>query len=609
MRAPLRFRNPLVFPGGVRPGIDYTHPALINVQPGQIPTLQSWIPTGRTLINLTNGVRAGTTGTVNAASTVVGPATVYPLTANNYNNYTPPAVGWSTATFGSIFILTAAGGAWLMRTAAGSASYAQSFNSGVPNWQVAGNPITLVGLPACALNTPYFYGVTIRNQRQYGVLVNLSTGQIWTGTSSQAGNPTETSGLTQIGAQVGGQIAAQMGVAAYIGLGGLLAWAERPWDFWYPPTLEDMILSTGKTLPALNVANIAVTEAPDVVGINAVSGPNVANIAVTEARDAVNISVNNATVVTANLAVTEAPDVVRITVAQIGQPGLQFGSARRARIRLRSPLAFPGASAIAGINRRHPAYTSGLRHSSVALGNGCMVNLLTGKALTVGQPGAGPQVTVMTQYGPAVDTANNWAALQVPPVIPNENFTAFTGAAIVYVNSLNANNQHLCGTSSINTSQDTTIWLFGSGTGFNGSNRGTNFFSTNPFPVVVGHCYFFAASASPSGAGGTRIAVCVDLTTGQVTRATAAGGITSVTVGVNYCVGSTQLYAGAHVCGMMLAAMMSNEFMTMNDLSAWAERPWDWWYPPHVESMLFGALRTSGIGPVVQQQARAMVMA
>jgi hypothetical protein len=595
MRAPIRFRNSLAFPGGVRPGIDWTHPALIAVPASQLTTLQSWIPSGKALINLTNGAKTGAVGTVNAANTVIGPTTVYPLASNNYSTYTPPGAGvvWTTGTFGSIFILTAASTqVFLCRTLNGSASYVQMILTMQPGFSVAGIQQTFTNIPALSLNVPYFYGFSLRNGRQYAVVVDLSTGKTWVDTKT-IGIVNETSGQFLFGALMAGNIAAQMCVSGSIGLPGLLAWAERPWDFWYPPTLGDMILSSGKAFPPPPItATVAVTETPDTVYVNATGGPNPATIAVTETPDVVSVNVSNASIVTTTVSVTETPDSIRASVSITGQVAPQFGATGHRRVSLRSPFAYPGASAIAAVDRRHPVYTTGLRHSCVALGNGAMVNLLTGKVLGVGNPGSGPGpiISVMTPFGPAVNTARQWAALQVPAVIPKEQFANFTGAAIVYVDSISTNNQHLTGTSSTNISQDTTTWLLGSGAGFNFSNRGVNFITNGTFPAVAGHTYFFAASAIANGTGSRRHAVCVDLTTGKTTSISQAGGINTVTADVNYVVGSTFDYNPPHVGGQMIAAMMANAYTSLNDLLAWAERPWDFWYPPEVERALLKSL-------------------
>jgi hypothetical protein len=45
--------------------------------------------------------------------------------------------------------------------------------------------------------------------------------------------------------------------AQYMSMGALLQWAQRPWDFWYPPTVEDLIFSSlvGASTPVVTVTN------------------------------------------------------------------------------------------------------------------------------------------------------------------------------------------------------------------------------------------------------------------------------------------------------------------------------------------------------------------
>ena len=184
MRAPIRFRNPLAFPGGVLPGINWTHPA---IGPGGQSTLQSWIPSGKTLINLTNGAKAGTVGTVTAANSILGPAVAYPIGANNYNSYSPTAQSWAAVTFGSIFVPTVAStGAWIIGTNNNSLSWLQYIQNMSPAFSNAGNVFKFTNMPTFVVGQPYFYAMTLRNSLQY-VVVNLATGQTWSDTFTSMG--------------------------------------------------------------------------------------------------------------------------------------------------------------------------------------------------------------------------------------------------------------------------------------------------------------------------------------------------------------------------------------------------------------------------------------
>jgi hypothetical protein len=101
-----------------------------------------------------------------------------------------------------------------------------------------------------SVGVPYFVVCSFNGSKGSFVTVNVLTGQIYTTTTSTARTiGTTTAGAYQIGAIASSgdsplsYIHAAMYSAGYLSLQQLLAWAQSPWDFWYPPTAFDALLS------------------------------------------------------------------------------------------------------------------------------------------------------------------------------------------------------------------------------------------------------------------------------------------------------------------------------------------------------------------------------
>jgi hypothetical protein len=96
----------------------------------------------------------------------------------------------------------------------------------------------LTGMTVAA-GIPYFAAVSATSAGIKGVLTNLQTGQITTGTHA-AQTPGSTNGTITLGENnsTNFTMAAAMTSGAALSAAQLLEWAQDPWSFWYPPTFD-----------------------------------------------------------------------------------------------------------------------------------------------------------------------------------------------------------------------------------------------------------------------------------------------------------------------------------------------------------------------------------
>ena len=233
-------RSPLAFPAGRAPAFDPTH---IAASPSiRFSGIAGF---GGAFINLLNGQPATKTGSPTTAGTLLGPAVNF-ASASNYNNVsnsfsdTPAAVTeaalvipTSSVTFCNIFA-----------TCTGSANH--NCDPCFLVLQFKTNGTTHSSGITLAQNQPYFVACSIKANAQNYIAVNLLTGQITTATATAAIAFTAPSSTWQIGSSYAApdaEVAAVMYSLQFMSAPQLLVWALAPWDFWYPPTAFDAMLS------------------------------------------------------------------------------------------------------------------------------------------------------------------------------------------------------------------------------------------------------------------------------------------------------------------------------------------------------------------------------
>lgn len=246
---PLRNPNPLGFPGGVRPGFDASHAAAKQIK-------FSGVSRGANFGSILKGTVGSLTGTpTSAINAFCGVATNYSASTMNsafagFTTNTPAAF-----TFAVICVPVTLGGATqliITDGASGSSAGTQGIGfNGSNKWTVGiGSTPTFIATsstPAVVANTPYFIAVSELGGTGYNIVVsNLRTGQttsevvatataisVWTGTFN-VGNQNAANGARVFQ----GLIAAVMCSEGYLSVPQLLQWAQDPWSFWYPRTLD-----------------------------------------------------------------------------------------------------------------------------------------------------------------------------------------------------------------------------------------------------------------------------------------------------------------------------------------------------------------------------------
>lgn len=248
-------RNPLAFPGGRNPGFDPAHIASANLRYSAIaagknclqiaPTLATGTTSvGGNIINGTIGPVLNTTGTFQSA-TLPG---------------STPAVADTAITLAAIAMFTSATGNQACVLASTGTSNTAAFflnviaTTGVFSFSgFSTSPSNSFGvnIGTLSVNVPYFLvgsisvasGILSIN----GLLVNLLSGEVKSLIGTRTVNAFIPSGVFQVmnnGNNPSWQLAASMCSATFLSLPQLLQWAKSPWDFWYPPTVENLLFSS-----------------------------------------------------------------------------------------------------------------------------------------------------------------------------------------------------------------------------------------------------------------------------------------------------------------------------------------------------------------------------
>jgi hypothetical protein len=231
----------------------------------------------------------------------------------------------------------------------------------------------------------------------------------------------------------------------------------------------------------------------------------------------------------------------------------------------RQSLVYPAGRA-PGFDQTHVAASGiclGHGFSALALGNGGLVNLLSGA------PGVlnGTLSAVMTGVGPAVASAGSgYLTFPGQSTAADPSFTT----AMIFVPNAVSGSKFLFSFSS--GGGNNTNGLFLSGAQLCGYRHSTA--ALSGINLTSGVPYFIAASANSS----TVCFVVVNLLTGVTEMAIASLGGTPAAGNGTYVVGATSSLAqeaSADYCAVMYAPAC----MAPAQLLQWAQSPWDFWYP------------------------------
>jgi hypothetical protein len=263
----------LTFPGTM-PGINYAHPAAVNLVMSAIPGTP--ISPGffnNLIVAAPFALRAsGTLQVVYVIDSIVGPAFY-----NNVNGTQIQGIaGYATMppvyTIASIFrvkVVAGAGSYQNITTFRGNAGlWLKSTGTALnPNIYIGSDNVFSITLTS---GNAYFIaisGTPVAGNKFSAVVRSLSTGQIFSGSVTIGTSQTTDDSFMYVG-EDGNEasfcaIATSMYSRTLLSMPQLLEWAGDPWSFWYPPNLDlaDMlavpptvpVVPHGSTLPLMGV--------------------------------------------------------------------------------------------------------------------------------------------------------------------------------------------------------------------------------------------------------------------------------------------------------------------------------------------------------------------
>ena len=522
----IRLNNPLTFPGGM-PFQNGAHPMALGARLAAVP-----VQGGKWLDLLTaktsSQVGAGIVTQLSGIGPVIKTGTasgVYSNFANSFADGTPNAI-----TIAAIIIPT---GTAAYSTVFNTANHTQggggvgiiTDNTGQVQFIDHSGTIGSSGLPVLVVGQPYFIAVSMDPNLNGGVNIiqaNLQTGQVWTfSTSGTSAGAVGTASFV-IGGDTVQASQHTMAAVAYSANGPFMSltmlkqWAKAPWDYWYPGTLADAILTSSHTQPP--------------------SGP---------------VTIHN--------------------------PGLVPHQA----VTLRgNRYSFPGGSPALNPSFMGPTIPA---MAVVGLSNGGMIDLTSGAA---GVKTGTITGTLDSQIGPAsvINTSASYYTFSNKPagsITASGTGGGVTFACICKFITISGNYNGLFGNSSTNPSGSFNVYLL------NGQfmiDQGGIQTIVSPGPTLVaGVPYFIALTIFNAYVQG----VVVDLSTGK-TQAIPATALFNGILNTNgsYRVGSTPINNAYPILANVAAMMYSLQPITPAQLTAWAKAPWDYWYPPAMQSIL-----------------------
>ena len=250
-------------------------------------------------------------------------------------------------------------------------------------------------------------------------------------------------------------------------------------------------------------------------------------------------------------------------------------------------LSYPGG--MPSIDPSHPAaagMSPGLSFSGVASVPG-FYDILQGRVPTT-MPGS---VTVKGFTGPTWNFAGVTTYQITFAGQSTASYSKATIAAIIFPTSFTVTKGVFA--SSTSTSKGCILQI--SGTGNPLMNIGATSVTFSAITLVANHPYFVAVSAI---VGGVSVCVAIDLSNGEMQSSSSTNSASSIgtptgtiTIGQNGDDGA--------LVGGIAAVMFAPSFMPLSALEQWAQRPWDFWYPPAIDELLFSGLGVASSGPAI----------
>lgn len=224
-------RNKFAFPAGIAPGFDAAHPAA----GGKL--VLSAVAAGNTFVSPYNGAAGTINSTPSALLSQSGPQVSFASAAAGAISFTTASVQISTVAAVFTFASNQTNNGFIFQSAGlGIGITAPS------TLRVLSGTNTLLNGPTLSVGHTYFIAVSALSATVVDyVLVDLGTGSIQSGSSSTAtvlalsGTTVYIGNSSAFNRNLTGSIGAVAVIAgSYIGLPGLLQWAQDPWSFWYP---------------------------------------------------------------------------------------------------------------------------------------------------------------------------------------------------------------------------------------------------------------------------------------------------------------------------------------------------------------------------------------
>jgi hypothetical protein len=261
----LRLNNPLAYPAGVHAGVSWQNPALGSgalLRFSGVASASSGTTVASTAQNCgfvalyprfqigqtTNGTAVTIT---NSVDPIIGPSiSASAISGSQSASFTgQTVVADASVVTAAIFRTSTVATQQFITSTGGNAICIQLSAAGLIEVGIPFGTLISTGVTATA-NTPYFVVMSIKTGAQAFWVVNLATGKATSGTAASAITMPTPSGSVQIltaasnAVGFGGKVATFMFSNGWASVPELSPWAHAPFDFWYPPTAQNLILTS-----------------------------------------------------------------------------------------------------------------------------------------------------------------------------------------------------------------------------------------------------------------------------------------------------------------------------------------------------------------------------
>ena len=224
--------NPLLYPAGTPAGVNWAHPASINLIMSAIAASNKNVTS---LVTPRNpGTPSGTYGGT-VTDSILGPVLSTPTGSATLTVPLAPRTTASAVTIAGIIRPSNLSGFGTIVEDNGSL-FGLLLSPGVPRYYPGAKEPTGITL---SVNIPYFVAMSGLGSLHDFVVMNLQTGKLQTGTNATAFTGGSINTGVFIGGDAGGDTLANYLAAAMMSftrtpMTELIEWAKDPWSFWYP---------------------------------------------------------------------------------------------------------------------------------------------------------------------------------------------------------------------------------------------------------------------------------------------------------------------------------------------------------------------------------------